>query len=248
MPPAERIATFDNDGTLWCEQPLQVQIFFRARPRRRRSRAKDPAMRERQPFKAFLEHDHETLAGARQDRASWSSSFATHAGMTERGVRRRSRAPGSRRRAHPTLGRRFVDCVYQPAARVARLPARERLQDLHRLRRRRRLHARLRRGGLRHPARAGDRLERARRGSRCATARADADEAARARQLRRPRGEAAATSACTSAGGRSSRSATRTATSRCCATRRPAPDARLALLLHHDDAEREFAYDREFKL
>ena len=28
VPPAERIATFDNDGTLWCEQPMQVQVFF----------------------------------------------------------------------------------------------------------------------------------------------------------------------------------------------------------------------------
>ena len=54
------------------------------------------------------------------------------------------------------------------------------------------------------------------------------------------------TSSCISAGGRSSRSATRTATWPCCATRRPATGARLALLLHHDDAEREFAYDRDF--
>ena len=28
VPPAQRIATFDNDGTLWCEQPMQVQVFF----------------------------------------------------------------------------------------------------------------------------------------------------------------------------------------------------------------------------
>ena len=32
VPPAERIATFDNDGTLWCEQPVQVQVFFLDRP------------------------------------------------------------------------------------------------------------------------------------------------------------------------------------------------------------------------
>ena len=32
VPPAERIATFDNDGTLWCEQPMQVQVFFLRRP------------------------------------------------------------------------------------------------------------------------------------------------------------------------------------------------------------------------
>ena len=39
VPPAERIATFDNDSTLWCEQPLQVQVFF-AWTGSRRSRRK----------------------------------------------------------------------------------------------------------------------------------------------------------------------------------------------------------------
>ena len=56
VPPAERIATFDNDGTLWCEQPLQAQAFFAHRPIKALAN-KDPAMKERQPFKAFLEHD-----------------------------------------------------------------------------------------------------------------------------------------------------------------------------------------------
>ena len=74
------------------------------------------------------------------------------------------------------------------------------------------------------------------------------DEARRAQQLRRPRGEGGRTSACISAAGRSSPSAIPTATSRCCATRKTGPGARLALLIHHDDAEREFAYDREFRL
>ena len=50
--PAERIATFDNDGTLWCEQPVQVQIFF-ARVRLEELAVEDPSMRERQPFKAL---------------------------------------------------------------------------------------------------------------------------------------------------------------------------------------------------
>src|SRR5271154_4704787 len=56
VPPAGRIATFDNDGTLWCEQPLQTQFFF-AFDRVRQLSAEDPTMRERQPFKAVLEHD-----------------------------------------------------------------------------------------------------------------------------------------------------------------------------------------------
>jgi len=56
VPPAERIATFDNDGTLWCEQPMQVQVFF-AQARPKELAKKDPSIDERQPFKAFLEHD-----------------------------------------------------------------------------------------------------------------------------------------------------------------------------------------------
>ena len=54
MPPAGRIATFDNDGTLWSEQPLQTQFFF-AFDRVKQLSNKDPTMSERQPFKAVLQ-------------------------------------------------------------------------------------------------------------------------------------------------------------------------------------------------
>ena len=60
VPPARRIATFDNDGTLWCEQPMQVQVFF-ALDRLGKLAAKDPTLRERQPYKAFLERDMKTI-------------------------------------------------------------------------------------------------------------------------------------------------------------------------------------------
>src|SRR5262245_14425909 len=60
VPPADRVATFDNDGTLWCEQPLQVQVFFLI-DRVKHLAAKDSSMKERQPFKALLEHDLKTL-------------------------------------------------------------------------------------------------------------------------------------------------------------------------------------------
>ena len=59
VPPAERIATFDNDGTLWCEQPMQVQVFFLHRPASRQLAAKDPSLKERQPFKALPRTRHE---------------------------------------------------------------------------------------------------------------------------------------------------------------------------------------------
>ncbi len=62
VPPAGRVATFDNDGTLWCEQPLQIQFFF-AFDRVKQLSAKDPTMSERHPFRAVLEHDCNTLFG-----------------------------------------------------------------------------------------------------------------------------------------------------------------------------------------
>src|SRR5690349_12871090 len=60
VPPAERIATFDNDGTLWCEQPLQPQLFFLI-DRVKELAAQEPALKDRQPFKAVLDRDLNTL-------------------------------------------------------------------------------------------------------------------------------------------------------------------------------------------
>ena len=69
VPPAERIATFDNDGTLWCEQPLQIQFFF-AFDRIKQLSSKDPTMSERQPFKAVLEHDYIRFSDSANRRCS----------------------------------------------------------------------------------------------------------------------------------------------------------------------------------
>jgi len=56
IPPADRIATFDNDGTLWCEMPLGEMMFTRDRVKE--MAAKDAKFKETQPFKAALEGDH----------------------------------------------------------------------------------------------------------------------------------------------------------------------------------------------
>lgn len=61
LEPANRIATFDNDGTLWCEQPLQVQFFY-VLDRIKEIAFVKPEMREVQPFKAFLEKDIKTIS------------------------------------------------------------------------------------------------------------------------------------------------------------------------------------------
>lgn len=61
--PAERIAVFDNDGTLWCEKPMPIQLDFTIR-RLAEIAAADPDRRERQPWKAAHEHDTSWLGGA----------------------------------------------------------------------------------------------------------------------------------------------------------------------------------------
>jgi phosphoglycolate phosphatase-like HAD superfamily hydrolase len=111
VPPAQRIATFDNDGTLWCEQPIQVQGFF-LMDRVKQLAAKDPALKERQPFKALLEHDMKTLHGLGQQ-AIMQLAFATHAGVSEEEFDRMARTwLGTA--MHPKFGRLFKQCTYQP--------------------------------------------------------------------------------------------------------------------------------------
>jgi hypothetical protein len=111
VPPAERIATFDNDGTLWCEQPVQVQVFFLI-DRVKELAAKDPSLKERQPYKALLEHDHATLR-ALGKKALTELAFATHAGMTEEEFEAIARNWFSTAK-HPKFGRLFKQCTYQP--------------------------------------------------------------------------------------------------------------------------------------
>ena len=109
--PTERIATFDNDGTLWCEQPMQVQLFF-AQHRLKELAANDPTLRERQPYKAFLEDDMKTLA-ALGKKVLFEIALATHANITTDEFDRMVRA-WFRTTKHPKLGRPIAECVYRP--------------------------------------------------------------------------------------------------------------------------------------
>jgi hypothetical protein len=111
VPPAARIATFDNDGTLWCELPLQTQFFF-AFDRVKQLSAKDPTMSTRQPFKAVLEHDYGTLFGLGKQ-ALFELAFATHAGITDEDFEQAASGWLATAR-HPKYGRLFKECTYRP--------------------------------------------------------------------------------------------------------------------------------------
>ncbi len=111
VPPAGRIATFDNDGTLWCEQPLQVQFFF-AFDRVKQLSAQDPTMSERQPFKAVLEHDYNTLFGFGKQ-ALLELAFATHAGIADEDFEQAASGWLATAR-HPKFDRLFKECTYRP--------------------------------------------------------------------------------------------------------------------------------------
>jgi hypothetical protein len=80
VPAAERIATFDNDGTLWAEQPIYFQFAF-AFDRVKALAPQHPEWKETQPFKAILEGDFAALVASGQ-KGLLEIIAATHAGMT----------------------------------------------------------------------------------------------------------------------------------------------------------------------
>jgi phosphoserine phosphatase len=117
VPLAERIAVFDNDGTLWCEQPIQVQAFF-AQHRLEALAERDPALRECQPFKAFLDRDVKTIH-ALGKHAVFEMAFKTHAGVKNEEFDRITRDFFADAK-HPKLGLLFKECVYRPQVELLR--------------------------------------------------------------------------------------------------------------------------------
>jgi len=111
VPPAERIAVFDNDGTLWAEQPWYFQLAF-AIDRVRAAASDHPEWKGREPFKSVLAGDaHAVVAGG--EAALLELVLASHAGMTpdefDRVVREWMATA-----THPATGRRYLDMTYQP--------------------------------------------------------------------------------------------------------------------------------------
>ncbi len=111
IPVANRIATFDNDGTLWAEQPMYFQLFF-AIDRIKAMADEHPEWQTEQPYKALLEGDIKTaLAGG--EHAILEIVMTSHAGMPVE-LFQKSVADWLKSSRHPETGKYFDEMVYQP--------------------------------------------------------------------------------------------------------------------------------------
>jgi phosphoserine phosphatase len=111
VPVDQRIATFDNDGTLWAEQPIYFQVAF-AIDQVKANASNHPEWRTKQPFKAVLENDRKALAMA-GEKGMLQIMAATHAGMTVEEFTK-TVAQWIATARHPRFNRPYTDMVYQP--------------------------------------------------------------------------------------------------------------------------------------
>jgi hypothetical protein len=111
VPPNERIATFDNDGTLWCEQPMYFQLLF-AMDRVKALAPQHPEWKTKEPFASLLKGDVKgALAGG--ERTMLEIIIVTHAGMSTAEFEQIVKDWIATAR-HPKFKRPYTECVYQP--------------------------------------------------------------------------------------------------------------------------------------
>jgi phosphoglycolate phosphatase-like HAD superfamily hydrolase len=111
LPQEERIATFDNDGTLWCEQPLYFQLLF-ALDRVKALAPQHPEWKTKEPFASLLKGDLKAaLAGG--ERTMLEIIIVTHAGMTTAEFEQIVKDWIATAK-HPKFTRPYTECVYQP--------------------------------------------------------------------------------------------------------------------------------------
>ncbi len=115
VPPQERIAVFDNDGTLWAEQPLYFQFLF-AIDRVKAMAPQHPEWTQQEPFASILRGDMKA-ALADGEHALLKIMFATHAGMTTDEFEATVKQWFANAK-HPTTGRPYTEMVYQPMLEV----------------------------------------------------------------------------------------------------------------------------------
>ena len=109
--PAERVAVFDNDGTLWSERPVYFQLFF-VIDRVKELAPQHPEWKMKQPFKAVLEDDMEALVES-GEKGLIELLMATHAGMTTTEFEQIAGEWISTAR-HPRFDRPYTDLTFQP--------------------------------------------------------------------------------------------------------------------------------------
>ena len=125
--PAERVAVFDNDGTLWSEKPIPIQLDFTLFRMAELAQA-DPALKERQPYKAAVERDYRWLGEAmvkhyhgddadlRLLMAAVGSAFG---GMTVEAFGEEV-SGWLASASHPQLRRPYLSCAFVPMAELLR--------------------------------------------------------------------------------------------------------------------------------
>ena len=115
VPVAQRIATFDNDGTLWCEQPMPVQFYF-ALDRMQALAPQHPEWKDKEPFASLLKGDVKgALAGG--EHAMLDIVIATHAGMSTEEFEQVVQDWVATAK-HPVTKRPYTEMVYQPMLEV----------------------------------------------------------------------------------------------------------------------------------
>ena len=111
VPPAERIATFDNDGCLWAEQPMYFQAFF-IFDRIKALAPQHPQWKDKEPFASVLKGDVKAaLSGG--EKALLEMAMATHAGMTTEEFEKIV-TEWLATAKHPKTGKPYTEMVYQP--------------------------------------------------------------------------------------------------------------------------------------
>jgi phosphoserine phosphatase len=127
VPVEERVAVFDNDGTLWCEKPMPIQLDFILRRLVTMASAQSE-LRERQPWRAAYERDYGWFSGLVNEHYAGDDSgvrilaagiLAAYAGISVEDFEHEADA-FLRSARHPTLGRGYLQCAYTPMLELLR--------------------------------------------------------------------------------------------------------------------------------
>src|SRR5215213_2545338 len=121
LPEEERVAVFDNDGTLWCEKPMPIQLDFILRRLVQMADA-DPRLADQQPWKAAREHDYAWLSRVLNDHYAGDDRLvkilaagvlSAYDGISVEDFEVQAET-FLRTAEHPTLGRTYLQCAYRP--------------------------------------------------------------------------------------------------------------------------------------